>query len=134
MPELPEVETVVRSLAPHLPGQRIRQAEFARVRLLKNEPDEAAAALTGRKIVSVERYGKFIVMALKPAGYFIVHLGMTGKLLWNGEIGKHTHAVLTLDRGTLIYTDPRKFGRLQFSETLPDSLAHLGPEPLLIGF
>jgi len=132
LPELPEVETVVRSLAPHLPGQRIRNAEFQRVRLLRNDPDEAAAALRGRRIRSIERRGKFIVMTLDPPGYFIVHLGMTGKLLWNGDVGKHTHAVLTFDRGTLVYTDPRKFGRLHYSEALPPALEELGPEPLLI--
>ena len=122
----------MRSLAPHLPGQRIRNAEFQRVRLLRNDPDEAAAALRGRRILSVERRGKFIVMTLDPPGYFIVHLGMTGKLLWNGEVGKHTHAVLTLDKGTLIYTDPRKFGRLHYSEALPPALEALGPEPLQV--
>lgn len=132
MPELPEVETVVRGLAPHLTGGRIRNAEFQRVRLLRNDPDEAAEALRGRRIRAVERRGKFIVMTLDPPGYFIVHLGMTGKLLWNGEAGKHTHAVLTLDRGTLIYTDPRKFGRLHYADALPSALEALGPEPLLI--
>src|SRR5690242_11852340 len=102
MPELPEVETITRSLRP---------------------------ILTGRRIAAVRRRGKFIVMEFQGGGFFIIHLGMTGKLLFNAEPGKHTHAILTLDRGVLLYDDPRQFGRLEWSQSLPERIAKLGPEP-----
>jgi formamidopyrimidine-DNA glycosylase len=134
LPELPEVETVARSLAPHLKGRRIMSAEFRQLRVLRGDPDETARRLKGRTIRGVRRYGKFLLMELDTRGYFIVHLGMTGKLLLNSDIGKHTHAILTLDRGVLLYNDSRQFGRLEWSETLPARVAKLGPEPLEIGF
>ena len=135
MPELPEVETVVRSLMPHLTGRVIRSAEFRQVRVLRGDPDQTARRLVGRKITNLERRGKFIMMHLGPGGgIFTVHLGMTGKLLIGGEIGKHTHAIVQLDRGVLTYDDPRQFGRLEWSEGAPRSVAKLGPEPLLVEF
>src|SRR5689334_25440505 len=85
VPELPEVETVTRSIAP-LIGRRIVSAEFRCLRILRGgDPDEMAARLAGRKIVGIRRYGKFIVISLdKGGGYLTVHLGMTGRLLLGG--------------------------------------------------
>jgi formamidopyrimidine-DNA glycosylase len=135
MPELPEVETVTRSLRPYLDGRLIRSAEFRQLRVLRGDPEETARRLAGRKITHLERRGKFIMMHLGPGGgIFTVHLGMTGKLLIGGEIGKHTHAIVQLDRGVLTYDDPRQFGRLEWSEGVPRSVAKLGPEPLLVEF
>ena len=135
MPELPEVETVRRSLLPHLRGRVIRSAEFRQMRVLRGDPDETARRLAGRRILSLERRGKFIMMHLGGGGgIFTVHLGMTGKLLIGGEIGKHTHAIVQLDRGVLTYDDPRQFGRLEWSEGVPRSVARLGPEPLDVNF
>jgi formamidopyrimidine-DNA glycosylase len=89
----------------------------------------------GRRITGLERRGKFIMMHLDGGGgIFTVHLGMTGRLLIGGEIGKHTHAILQLDRGVLTYDDPRQFGRLEWSESVPRSVGRLGPEPLLVEF
>ena len=134
MPELPEVETVVRSIAP-LVGRRIAFAEFRCPRVLRGaDPEELAAEVTGRRIAGVKRYGKFIVMALQGGGYLTIHLGMTGRLLLGGQPGKHTHAIFTLDRGVLLYDDPRQFGCIQFSAAFPGRVAKLGPEPLEIGF
>jgi len=134
VPELPEVETVVRSIAP-LVGRRIVSAEFRCLRILRGgNPDAMAARLEGRKIASIKRYGKFIVMTLARAGYLVVHLGMTGKLLLGGSVGKHTHAILTLDRGVLLYDDSRQFGCIEFSEEFPKRVARLGPEPLEVPF
>ncbi|MCL5746106.1 MAG: bifunctional DNA-formamidopyrimidine glycosylase/DNA-(apurinic or apyrimidinic site) lyase [Acidobacteria bacterium] len=132
MPELPEVETITRALAPRLAGRRILSAEFRCLRVLRGDPDETASRLAGKKIVSVRRRGKFIVMELAGGEFFTVHLGMTGRLLMDGESGRHTHAVLTLDRGTLLYDDMRQFGRLELSPAMPARLAKLGPEPLEI--
>ena len=144
MPELPEVETVVRSLMPHLLDRRIVSAEFAQVRVLRGDADETSRRLTGQKIVALERRGKFIMMHLAgveggAGGIFTVHLGMTGKLVIGGEPGKHTHAVFQLEgrrsqASVLIYDDPRKFGRLEWSPGIPKSVAKLGPEPLVVDF
>lgn len=135
MPELPEVETVALSIAP-LVGRRIVAAEFRCVRILRGgDPDKMAAALEGRRIAGVRRYGKFIVLSLQGGGYLLVHLGMTGRLLLGGPTGKHTHAILTLDRGgVLLYDDSRQFGRLQYSREFPQRIEKLGPEPLEIAF
>ncbi len=134
MPELPEVETVVRSIA-LLAGRRIVEVEFGHPRVLRGaDPERLAAQLRGRRIVSVSRRGKFILIALDPAGYLIVHLGMTGRLLKDAERGKHTHAIFTLDRGVLLYDDSRQFGSVQFSKTIPERILRLGPEPLEVAF
>ena len=130
MPELPEVETITRTLAPRLLGRRIVSAEFTCLRVLRGDPDSTAAALAGRKIRGVQRHGKFIEIQLDGGRSFTVHLGMTGKLLMNATPGRHTHAMLVLDRGTLLYDDSRQFGRLELSEGLPARVGKLGPEPL----
>jgi formamidopyrimidine-DNA glycosylase len=130
MPELPEVETVVRSIAP-LAGRRILSAEFRCLRVLRGgDPERMAAALEGRRIGTIRRHGKFILMSLQGGGYLIVHLGMTGRLLLGGEPGKHTHAILTLDRGVLLYDDSRQFGFIAYSQEIPERVAKLGPDAL----
>jgi formamidopyrimidine-DNA glycosylase len=92
-----------------------------------------SAALAGRKIAAVKRYGKFIVASLGGGGYLTIHLGMTGRLLLGGPAGKHTHAILTLDKGVLLYDDSRQFGCIEYSGEFPKRVARLGPEPLEIG-
>ena len=131
MPELPEVETVVRTLRPALVGRRILNAEFRQLRVLRGSPHETMQALAGRRIKSIERHGKFIAIRL-DRGYLVIHLGMTGKLLVNAEPTKYTHAIFTLDRGILHYDDQRQFGRIEYGDELPARVAALGPEPLEI--
>ncbi len=132
MPELPEVETVARSIAP-LIGRKILSAEFRCPRVLRgSDPDTMAAGIEGRKIAAICRYGKFLLVSLGGGGYLVIHLGMTGRLLLGGSPGKHTHAILTLDRGLLLYDDPRQFGCFQYSAEFPERVARLGPEPLEI--
>jgi formamidopyrimidine-DNA glycosylase len=134
VPELPEVETVTRSIAP-LVGRRIVSAEFRCLRVLRGgDPDDMSARVSGKKIAGVKRYGKFILVSLQGGGYLVIHLGMTGRLLLGGPTGKHTHAVLTLDRGVLLYDDSRQFGCLQYSQEFPARVAKLGPEPLEVPF
>jgi formamidopyrimidine-DNA glycosylase len=134
VPELPEVETVTRSIAP-LVGRRIVTAEFRCLRVLRGgDPDHMAERLAGQRIEAVKRYGKFIVVSLRGGGFLTIHLGMTGKLLLGGPPGKHTHAILTLDRGVLLYDDSRQFGRLLYSEEFPARILKLGPEPLEVPF
>ena len=134
MPELPEVETVVRSIAP-LIGKRMVSAEFRNLRVLRGgDPDHMAARLQGRRLLAIQRYGKFIVCTIEGGGYLLVHLGMTGRLLLGGERGKHTHAIFTFEDGMLMFDDSRQFGCIEFSEGFPHRVARLGPEPLEIGF
>ena len=129
MPELPEVETVVRSLK-SVAGRKILNAEFRKPRVLNSDADWSAEFLRGRKIRVVERYGKFIVFRLAPSGFLIVHLGMTGKLLLDAPLTKHSHVIFTLDRGVLQYEDSRQFGRVEVSEDLPARVVKLGPDAL----
>lgn len=129
MPELPEVETVVRTLRPGLVGRRILNAEFGQLRVLRGLPADTADALRSQKVLAIERYGKFIAIRLER-GCLMVHLGMTGKLLLDAEPTKWTHAVFTLDKGTLSYDDPRQFGRIEYGPDLPARVTALGPEPL----
>jgi formamidopyrimidine-DNA glycosylase len=125
MPELPEVETVVRTLQPHLPGRRILAAEFTSRFVTPGDRPALAKKFTGRTIQSLARRGKFIVMQLDQ-GTLTVHLGMTGRLLMDGATDEHTHGLFTLDTGTLVYRDPRQFGRILADH----DLSRLGPEPL----
>jgi formamidopyrimidine-DNA glycosylase len=129
VPELPEVETVVRSLVPHLPGRTIVSAEFRSKFVTRGDRNATAIEIAGRTINTIRRHGKFIVMEL-DRGVLVVHLGMTGKLLMNAPVTTHSYAIFHLDRGTLIYDDPRQFGRIELSEALPARVAALGPDPL----
>jgi len=129
VPELPEVETVVRSIA-RIVGRRIVSAEFTCTRILGGDPDQMSAMLAGRRIRGIRRRGKFIVIDLDAGHCLVVHLGMTGKLLLGGTPGRHTHAVVNLDRGVLRYEDQRQFGKIEVSRGLPARVEKLGPEPL----
>ncbi len=128
MPELPEVETVVRTVAPHLTGRRILSAEFTSRLVTPGNHAALARRLAGRRIDSVRRRGKFILIALDQ-GTLSIHLGMTGRLLVSGKPAGHTHAVFTLDDGLLLYNDPRQFGKIEWN---PQRVERLGPEPLEI--
>jgi len=129
VPELPEVETVVRTLAPHLAGRSIVSARFSSRFVTPGNRNTLAKRVAGRKIESVRRRGKFILLKLDQGGLSI-HLGMTGKLLMDGAENSHTHGVFVLDRGVLLYDDSRQFGRIEWGSTRAD---RLGPEPLEIG-
>jgi formamidopyrimidine-DNA glycosylase len=111
-------------------GRKILNAEFRKPRVLNSDADWSADFLRGRKIQAVERYGKFIVFRLAPSGFLIVHLGMTGKLLLDAPLTKHSHVIFTLDRGVLQYEDSRQFGRVEVSEELPARVVKLGPDAL----
>jgi formamidopyrimidine-DNA glycosylase len=131
MPELPEVETVVRCLRPGIVGQRILNAELRAGRVFVGSVQKMALAVAGQKIRGVDRYGKFIAIRLE-GGVLTVHLGMTGSLLLDAPVTKWTHAILTLERNVLTYQDPRQFGRIEYGDSLPARVAKLGPEPLEI--
>ena len=120
---------MVRSLAPRLTGRRIVQAEFFSRFVVRQNFDELAAHLRGQLIESVGRHGKFIVIQLGN-GALTVHLGMTGKLLFDGHAGPYTRALFELDRGLLVYDDVRHFGRIEWSPGLPTRADELGPDAL----
>lgn len=146
MPELPEVETVVRDLRPQLTGRRIQTIQLSRdpaalARVIRHPTPRAfARRLKGQTIETVHRRGKYIVMSLQNHGsQFVVHLGMTGHLrVWEPEEAavKHTHFRALLSSGLeLRYDDARQFGRLLLgteaelveARAFP---ARLGPEPI----
>ena len=150
MPELPEVETIARGVHERLCGDRIVQAWFSSHREpFKTPAARQARGLEGRTILAVERIGKHIVCALgsagdkdvldsKPEAQWIVHLGMTGRLLVtipDGPVAAHTHARLTMASGReLRFVDPRRFGRLEFRDLRRGAGFNApGDEPLKIG-
>ena len=155
MPELPEVETIARGVNVRVRGDRILEAWFGSHREpFKTSPVRQAKHLVERQIQSVHRIGKHIVMELGPQGrgsaagepekntasiaaQWIVHLGMTGRLLVttpDTPVAKHTHARLTLESGReLRFVDPRRFGRLEFRDLNRDKkFTGPGAEPLTI--
>jgi len=155
MPELPEVETIVRTLRPSVVGRRITAAEVRVPRatgrpapsggLLNISAELFARSVTGARIERVERYGKHIVMHLdreRPRTgsgriVLLIHLGMTGRLTCEpvAEFArKHTHMVLALDEPGrwLHYCDIRRFGRIRLLENAGDALGKLGPDPMEI--
>jgi formamidopyrimidine-DNA glycosylase len=131
MPELPEVETVVRSLQP-IAGRRILEARFFDKRVVIGSPSRIARLLEGSLIRGLRRMGKHIIMDLDDGRLLLIHLGMTGKLLVAGAPGPHTRALFALDQGLVCYDDPRMFGRIELAAKLPPRISRLGPEPLAI--
>ena len=140
MPELPEVETVVRGLRAAVIGDRIESVWIGpRTQPLKSPPAEITATLEGALIMGVHRMGKHIVVDLgrqapeRPDAHWIVHLGMTGQLVVtrpDAEVLKHTHLIARLSSGReLRFTDPRMFGKLAVTHDFEPG----GAEPLDIG-
>jgi len=124
VPELPEAETIVRSLQEQLQGRLILNADFLSKRVSTDSPQ----ALAGRSILQLRRYGKKILFVLDQ-GLLLVDLRMTGRLLLNHAPGTYTRAVLRLDQGVLLFDDIRQFGSLRILEKEPESA---GPDPFEI--
>jgi formamidopyrimidine-DNA glycosylase len=116
VPELPEVETVRRRLAPALVGRRFARVEIADARLTRPEdPVEVAAELTGERVAAVERRGKYLIVRFESGRVLLIHLRMTGNVLHvpGGVDGDdpHRRAVVNLDDGSdVVYRDVRRFG------------------------
>lgn len=136
MPELPEVETVVRDLRAHgLEGAVIRDVQVSWPRTVSGgSPARLASGLRGRAITGLGRRGKYIILSLDDGHCLQIHLRMTGKLRFarRGEVpGKHDHVVITLADGRrLFFNDTRKFGRFRLVGSEEEGLEALGPEPL----
>jgi formamidopyrimidine-DNA glycosylase len=162
MPELPEVETVMRGLAAVLDGRRIARAETTRPDLRWPFPEGLARRLTGATVTGFRRRGKYILARLDTGESLLVHLGMSGRLVarpmgvppvpWMGPTGRfsdarghnmppeaHEHLVMETADGTRIgFVDPRRFGCVDLMPTAAEDnhklLAGMGPEPLEDGF
>jgi formamidopyrimidine-DNA glycosylase len=144
MPELPEVETVVRGLRPRLTGRHIERLEVRQPLVIRGSLAGFRRALRGARIGRIRRHGKHIVLELRAAAnharpvFWVVHLGMTGQFyVCRPEAPrlKHTHVVARLSSGEqLRFRDPRRFGKMLLlrGEQLADYFAPLGPEPLRI--
>ena len=150
MPELPEVETVRRGLAPAMEGKRILGADIRRPDLRWPFPHDMSARLTGARVDWLRRRSKYILADLDSAETLLIHLGMSGRMTVSGNAPgvfvhvhsmpqKHDHVVFDMEGGArVIFNDPRRFGAMDLIatsriETHP-LLASLGPEPLGNGF
>ncbi len=139
MPELPEVETVRRGLAPVLEGRRIQRAVARRPDLRFPLPEDFGQRLTGRSIVSVSRRAKYLLFGLDDGTTLLAHLGMSGRFRIHENpipaLDKHDHVILLTDQEVEIrFNDPRRFGFLDIVDTgglnIHPMLKALGPEPL----
>ena len=140
MPELPEVETTRRGLAPHLEGRRIVDVVVRDSRLRWPVAPELRQALRGQRIRELRRRAKYLIIDVDQ-GAAILHLGMSGALSLVPSVaaaGKHDHVDIVIDTGhALRLTDPRRFGSLHFVPGDPEQhslLVQLGPEPLSVEF
>jgi formamidopyrimidine-DNA glycosylase len=149
MPELPEVETVMRGLKPALEGRVIAQVETRRQGLRFPFPKDFAARLEGRRIAQLSRRAKYIIAAIEGGCNLLIHLGMTGRFTILppagraqnlGEFyfeaggegqGAHDHVVFILeDQSRVVYTDPRRFGVMDLFDDEHKLLKGIGVEPL----
>lgn len=146
MPELPEVETVRRGLAPVMEGQVIARAAVNRPDLRWPFPPQMAERLTGRRVLRLRRRSKYILADLDSGETLLIHLGMSGRMTVPGDplgqfvhdhpaLEKHDHVVLDMDNSARItFNDPRRFGAMDLMPTATGDdhklLASLGPEPL----
>ncbi|MGN6870415.1 MAG: bifunctional DNA-formamidopyrimidine glycosylase/DNA-(apurinic or apyrimidinic site) lyase [Solirubrobacteraceae bacterium] len=137
MPELPEVETIRRQLAPHLTGRTIARAQILDPRWTRPDPPAAIeASLRDANVERLDRTGKYLVWVLSAERYLLMHLRMTGTLLFDPAAPPpHTRVLIDLDDGhRLVYVDPRRFGtgHLLHGAAARDEYldARIGIEPL----
>lgn len=140
MPELPEVETTLRGIAPHLRGVGIERLVVRERRLRWPVPADTERRVCGQRILGLGRRGKYLLLELER-GTILIHLGMSGSLrvlAADSPPGKHDHLDLCLQGGQCLrLRDPRRFGVFLWTPEEPADhplLAHLGPEPLEPGF
>ena len=138
MPELPEVETLRRDLEREVVGKRVKQVEVSGMRSIRRHPNKKhfIAKLEGRKIVAVERRGKYLLVRLDGTDVVVFHLGMSGQLLLARSAReprqKHTHVVVGFATGgQLRFVDPRTFGEMFV--TTPERLEAEVPELRTLG-
>ncbi|MDP2700401.1 bifunctional DNA-formamidopyrimidine glycosylase/DNA-(apurinic or apyrimidinic site) lyase [Thalassospira sp.] len=142
MPELPEVETVCRGLAPVMEGRMLQQVVQRRPNLRTPFPAGFVEKLTGRRIDQLTRRAKYIVGYLDDGQVLLIHLGMSGRMTVFENVGipapvagKHDHVDFVMDSGALVrFTDPRRFGLMELTRVEEMAghrmLAGIGPEPM----
>jgi formamidopyrimidine-DNA glycosylase len=135
LPELPEVETVRRRLAPVLEGRRLERVEIRDARVTRPEdPLLVAAELAGERVRELDRRGKYLIVRFESGRALLIHLRMTGSLLHDPVDASDARAVLGLDDGaTVVYRDVRRFGTwllLEPGELDPYLASKVGAEPL----
>jgi formamidopyrimidine-DNA glycosylase len=142
MPELPEVETVVRTLAPHLVGQRIAAIRHLRSDIVEPGDIDLISLLKNRRVTAIQRRGKKILIRLDTPATLCIHLGMTGRLTVEPPthpIKPHTHLIADLSNLKseisnlqLRFVDPRRFGGIWWLCNGEADDTNLGPEPLKV--
>ncbi|OLZ10558.1 bifunctional DNA-formamidopyrimidine glycosylase/DNA-(apurinic or apyrimidinic site) lyase [Sulfobacillus thermosulfidooxidans] len=136
MPELPEVETIRYYLDHVLPGQKVHKVLHIDPRMVKTgslSAEEIARRLPGHVVKSIKRRGKFLFLEWETQDHLLIHLGMSGRLIWiqNHEPwALHTHLVLDFEENQLRLIDPRRFGRIGWIDRGVELVPHLGTEPL----
>ena len=146
MPELPEVETIMRGVSLFLEGATIKKVRLNRPDLRWPFPENFAKRLSETKVLGLKRRSKYILVDLSTNETLLIHLGMSGRILISGskignffreptKISKHDHVIFELNDGTIItYNDPRRFGAMDLAKTNDLNnhkfLKKLGPEPL----
>jgi len=140
MPELPEVETVKRGLEEFIINESIKEVYLSKFSLRFPWPKDFVSKIVGKKIISIKRRAKYIIIGLSDNYSIIAHLGMSGsyKVLKKGEVQdyiilKHDHLIIDLDNFKIVYNDPRRFGYIDLTNQDPEThkfLSSLGPEPL----
>ena len=140
MPELPEVETVKRGLEEFIINESIKEVYLSKFNLRFPWPKDFVSKIVGKKIISIKRRAKYIIIGLSDNYSIIAHLGMSGsyKVLKKGEVQdyiilKHDHLIIDLDNFMIVYNDPRRFGYVDLTNQDPEThkfLSSLGPEPL----
>lgn len=134
MPELPEVETVMRGMAKAVNGKTIKRVEVYSAKLRMPIPP-ALAKLGGQTVAKLKRRAKYILMPFKSGRAMILHLGMTGRVtIGEKPREKHDHFKITFTDGTeIVYNDARRFGLVELADgkhlAAHRFFAHLGPEP-----
>jgi formamidopyrimidine-DNA glycosylase len=135
VPELPEVETVRRAMQEHLVGRQVLQVRTSGKRLRAPLPAARLRALAGDRFAAARRRAKYLLLDLQSGRTLLVHLGMTGNLVFRPPGEKHDHLVFELDEGPpLVFSDSRRFGLVLVLDPGEERdcpcLRELGPEPL----
>jgi len=142
MPEMPEIETLARGLRRTIVGKRVTAVHLSGLPLRKPVADGFAVRLQGRTIIRILRRGKYLIAEMEPRAFWLIHLGMSGRILYHPIASspmKHTQATIRFsDSSELEYQDHRRFGLLAVYDVprvgqIPE-LASLGSEPLSSAF
>ena len=139
---MPEVETIARQLRKNIIDKRIMEVRLSGLPLRKPISDAFAEKLCRRRIRKIHRRGKYLIVELEPRAFWLMHLGMSGRIFYHGSDdagSKHTHAIFRFSDATALeYRDHRRFGMLAVYENVPleqiPEIRSLGKDPFSCGF